>query len=148
MKELYQKVIIKYGGPVIVILMLLLWASLVFGADVRVSIGMDVVHKPGMEVISVKVGAIEGLVWKHNAGIGMTYDVGGHRGLQAGLGGIYTHKTDDDVGTHANFLLRGSYCAKRWGCFSMRHISHGAFLGIAKDKANSGLNFLTWEASL
>lgn len=78
-------------------------------------------------------------------GIGATYDVGPDHGWQAGIGGIYTGKTDEDVGTHANFLLRGSYCLRNWGYFSARHISHGSFIGIAKDKANSGLNFITWE---
>lgn len=148
MKELYQKLMLKYGGPAIVVLILLLWASFAFGQEVRVGAGADVVHKQGMGVGIVKVGPVEALLWEHNAGIGATYDVGNTNGWQAGLGGIYTKNVDEDVGTHANFLLRGSYCMKGWGCFSARHISHGAFLGIAKDRANSGLNFITWEARL
>lgn len=149
MKQLYQRLMLKYGGPTIVVLILLLWASLAFGQqEIRVGAGVDVVHKPGMGVGVVKVGPVDTLVWDKNFGIGATYDLGGPVGWQAGLGGIYTQRTDEDVGTRANFLLRGSYCLKRWGCFSARHISHGALLGIEKDKANSGLNFITWEASL
>lgn len=143
MRELYQKTIVKYGGPVIVVLILLLWASLAFG-EVRVGGGVDIVHQPGMEVVTVKLDAMEVLYWEKNFGIGAAYDVGNTVGWQAGLGGIYVAKTDDDVGTRANFLLRGSYCWVRT-CLSVRHISHGSSLGIARDRPNSGLNFIALE---
>lgn len=145
MKDIYQKLIMKYGGPLIVTLILLLWVSLAFGSEVRVGAGFDVIHKPGTEFVVIKYGPAEAIIWSGNYGLGATYDVGPAVGWQAGFGGVYVADTDDKVGTHNNFLLRGGRCTRDWGCFSIRHISHGKKLGIARDRPNAGLNFVMWE---
>lgn len=67
--------------------------------------------------------------------------------MNAGIGAIAARRTDDDVGTHPNALLRGSYCGEQL-CLSYAHISHGSSLGIARGKPNSGLNFVYLEYRL
>ncbi len=63
------------------------------------------------------------------------------------MGGIAVRHVDDDLGMHLNFLLGASYCREIF-CLSYAHISHGALLGIERDAANSGLNFLFLEHRL
>ena len=84
------------------------------------------------------------LAWEDNWGIGLTYPIGPRVGWSGAVGGIYVDRTDEDLGTRLNFLLRVSYCGEKV-CASFAHISHGDALGIEKDKANSGLNFLYLE---
>jgi hypothetical protein len=112
--------------------------------DGRIGAGADVVHQGGMPVVSLALYPASVLVWENNWGLGLTYPIGPRVGWSGAVGGIYVHRTDDDVGTNLNFLFRLSYCGQKV-CASFAHISHGEALGIATDKANSGLNFLYLE---
>jgi hypothetical protein len=112
--------------------------------DGRIGVGLDVVHQDGMPMVSVALYPASVLVWENNWGLGLTYPIGPRVGWSGAVGGIYVHRTDDDVGTNLNFLFRLSYCGQKV-CASFAHISHGEALGIATDKANSGLNFLYLE---
>lgn len=141
-----KKVLKNILGPVIVISILLLFASIAFGADKRLGVGADVVHKPGMGVAELRYDYATALAWRNNYGLGGTYDVSRGR-TEAGLGLIYVRNTDEDLGTNLNFLLRAGYCWPKY-CLSIIHISHGSALGIEPDKANSGLNFLIMERKL
>lgn len=138
-----MKRIVKYLGPIIVVSILALFASIAFGGD-RLGAGVDVVHKPGMVALELKKGPVTFLGWdNNNYGLGATYDVS--RGAtEAGLGLIYIRRKDEDLGTNLNFLLRAGYCTKKY-CYSIIHLSHGSMLGIEPEKANSGLNFLMME---
>ena len=113
-------------------------------ADRRIGTGVELVHQDGMAAMSLTLSPAELLVWSQNSGVGLTYRFGRERGWNAGLGGIVVRRTDEDLGTRLNFLLRASYCAKEL-CLSFAHISHGGGIGIYDDKANSGLNFLFLE---
>ena len=112
--------------------------------DGRIGAGLDVVHQAGMPMASVALYPASVLVWEDNWGVGLTYPIGPRVGWSGGVGGIYVHREDDDVGTHLNLLFRLSYCGQEV-CASFAHISHGGALGIETDKANSGLNFLYLE---
>jgi hypothetical protein len=112
--------------------------------DGRIGVGLDVVHQDGMPMVSVALYPASVLVWENNWGLGLTYPIGPRVGWSGAVGGIYVPRTDDDVGTNLNFLFRLSYCGQKV-CASFAHISHGEALGIATDKANSGLNFLYLE---
>jgi hypothetical protein len=84
------------------------------------------------------------VVWEDNWGVGLTFPIGPRVGWSGAVGGIYVHRTDDDVGTNLNFLFRVSYCGERL-CASFAHVSRGNALGVETGKANSGLNFLYLE---
>ena len=112
--------------------------------DGRIGAGLDVAHQAGMPMASVALYPASFLAWEDNWGVGLTYPIGPRVGWSGAVGGIYVHRTDDDVGTNLNLLLRVSYCGQKV-CASFAHISHGAALGIETDKANSGLNFLYLE---
>ena len=112
--------------------------------DGRIGAGADVVHQAGMPMASVALYPASVLVWEDNWGVGLTYPIGPRVGWSGAVGGIYVHRTDDDVGTNLNLLFRVSYCGEKL-CASFAHISHGGALGIETDKANSGLNFLYLE---
>jgi hypothetical protein len=112
--------------------------------DGRIGAGADVVHQDGMVMASVALYPASVLVWEENWGIGLTYPIGPRVGWSGAVGGIYVERTDEDLGTRLNLLFRVSYCGEKL-CASFAHLSHGAAIGIEKDKANSGLNFLYLE---
>lgn len=113
--------------------------------EVRLGAGMDVVHKSGMAMVSLAVRPLSVFVWDNrNYGLGLSYGFGQRVGWNAGVGGMLVRRTDDDVGTRLNLLLRGSYCGQSV-CLSYAHLSHGSALGIERRKANSGLNFVFLE---
>jgi hypothetical protein len=112
--------------------------------DGRIGAGVDVAHQAGMPMASVALYPASLMVWEDNWGVGLTYPIGPRVGWSGGVGGIYVHRTDDDLGTNLNLLFRVSYCGENV-CASFAHISHGAALGIETEKANSGLNFLYLE---
>lgn len=116
-------------------------------SEVRLGAGADIVHKHGMAMGSAAAGPFSFLVWDKNFGGALTYNFGPRVGWNAGLGAIIARRTDEDVGTHPNALLRVSYCGEQL-CLSYAHISHASGLGIAKGEANSGLNFLYLEYRL
>jgi hypothetical protein len=60
------------------------------------------------------------------------------------IGGMLVDKTDELVGTHFNFMVRGGYCFSQV-CVSALHISHGRIFGLDKEAANGGLNFVFLE---
>ncbi len=113
--------------------------------EIRAGAGIDVIHKRWMRVVSVEIRPASFLAWDNgNYGVGLTYDFGRRTGWNAGIGGIVTRRTDDDLGTRLNLLARGSYCGEHL-CLSLSHISHGSGFGIHRHSANSGLNFLILE---
>lgn len=116
-------------------------------SEVRLGAGADIVHKDGMAMASVAAGPFSFLFWSGNYGAALTYNFGARVGWNAGVGAIIARRTDEEVGTHPNALLRGSYCWEQL-CLSLAHISHGGDLGIEKGKANDGLNFLYLEYRL
>jgi hypothetical protein len=117
--------------------------------DFRVGLGGEFIHERWTGAMTVKYGAAQGFFWHNNHGLGLTWDFGElkRRGFNAGVGGVVIRETNGSVGTHLNFLFRGSYCRTRW-CLSVAHISHGSDLGIRQDKENDGLNFLFLEYRL
>ncbi|HEX7054362.1 MAG TPA: hypothetical protein VF211_10580 [Burkholderiales bacterium] len=114
--------------------------------ELLVGAGTDVVHRPGLLVARIASDPLSLLVWDEHLdfGVALSHRFGTLDGWSASLGGIVVRHTDGDLGTHANFLLGASYCRRRL-CLSYAHISHGAVLGIAPRKSNSGLNFLLLE---
>jgi len=112
----------------------------------RVGAGIDVVHEKGMPVANISLYPASLYVWRDNFGIALAYPIGNPRRLNAEFGGILVrHVNEDDVGTHANFFGRVSWCFSK-SCVSFAHISHGAGLfGIRDDVGNKGLNFLFLE---
>ena len=113
--------------------------------ELRIGAGMDVIHKAGMAMVSAALGPFSLYAWHHhNYGASLAYRFGARVGWNAAAGGILVRRTDDDLGTHLNLLLRGSYCGKAL-CLSYAHISHASGLGIERGKANSGLNFVFIE---
>ena len=111
----------------------------------RVGAGSDVIHEKGMPVASVSLFPASLYVWRSNYGIALAYPIGRPRGFNAELGGILVRNLDENVGTHANFFTRLSYCRDQ-ACLSFAHISHGGGLfGIRSEVGNKGFNFLFLE---
>ena len=111
----------------------------------RVGAGIDVIHEKGMPVANVSLYPASLYVWRDNFGVALAYPIGNPRRLNAEFGGIVVRHVMDDVGTHANFFTRVSWCGAR-ACLSFAHVSHGASLfGIREDVGNKGLNFLFLE---
>lgn len=103
------------------------------------------IHKAGMAMGSLALGPFSFYVWDHhNYGASLAYRFGARVGWNAAAGGILVRRTDDDLGTHLNVLLRGSYCGQKL-CLSYAHMSHASGLGIERHEANSGLNFVFLE---
>lgn len=96
----------------------------------------DLLHREGMVAASIRQGPVIAMTWEGNSAVGLVSE---HKrgGWNLFLGGTFVKDTDDQVGTHLNFLLGAAYSP-----FAYWHISHGRFLGIEKDKPNDGLNFL------
>jgi hypothetical protein len=105
-------------------------AACAHAGEIRIGAGVDVVHRAGMPVVS--------------ATLGLAYGFGGSTGWRAGIGVLLARRADEDLGTRLNILLRAGYCAKQL-CLSYAHLSHGSGLGIRRERANSGLNFLFLE---
>jgi hypothetical protein len=97
-----------------------------------------------MAVAALRYGPASAFLWHHNYALALTYDLQPREGWEAGLGGVLVGRTEENVGTHLNGIVRLGYCLKRY-CISGMHISHGSTFGIARDKPNSGLNFLLLE---
>ena len=116
-------------------------------SDARIGVGTDVIHKRYTLGGMAKYGPLSAFVWDANYGIGATLEMGRKVGWNAGLGMIVVRQTDDTIGTHLNFLIRGSYCLRK-ACLSAAHISHGSDLGIAAHRENDGLNFIYLEYRL
>jgi hypothetical protein len=113
--------------------------------ELRIGAGVDFAEKANMAMAAVKLGPLTALAWdNNNYGIGATWDFGSRVGWNAGIGGFVARRTDEDLGTQLNLLFRGSFCTEKV-CFSLAHLSHGAGLGVASSKANSGLNFFFVE---
>jgi hypothetical protein len=113
--------------------------------ELRIGAGIDVIHKSGMAMGTVALGPFSFYAWDHNNyGAALAYGFGPRVGWNAAVGGILVRRTDDDLGTHLNLLLRGSYCWQKL-CLSYAHMSHASGLGIERQKANSGLNFVFIE---
>ena len=111
----------------------------------RVGAGFDFIHEKGMPVANVSLYPASLYVWRGNYGIALAYPIGKARGFNAELGGILVRDVDENVGTHANFFTRLSYCREK-ACLSFAHISHGGGLfGIRSEAANKGFNFLFLE---
>ena len=119
------------------------WGSAA-AADLRVGVGADVVHRQGTAVASLRYGPATGFLWHDNYAVALTYELRPHEGWEAGFGGFLVRHTGPKVGTHLNAILRIGYCLKHY-CLSGMHVSHGSTFGIARDRANSGLNFLMLE---
>ena len=114
----------------------------------RVGAGVDVLHERGMAILSVAADPFVLFAWdRFDVGLGASHRFGGLEGWSASAGGIAVRRRDGDLGTHFNFLVGASYCGKA-ACLSFAHISHGAVLGIERDAANSGLNFIYLEYRL
>lgn len=141
-----MKTWLKIGGPLIVLLLLALFAYQAFSAEARVGVGADVVHNLGEIVGVAKVGHVHFMAWESNAAIGVTNDIGVGP-WQAGVGLAYAGHTNEELGTRTNFLLYGTRC---WGrlCLGLRHLSHGKFLGIEPHRDNDGINLVTFEKRL
>jgi hypothetical protein len=114
--------------------------------DLRLGGGVDVVHKQGMAMAALSIDNFSLLTWDNHLdfGLGLGFRLGSRLGWNGQIGGIAVRRTDDDLGTHLNFLLRASYCGERW-CLSYAHISHGALIGLERSATNSGLNFMFLE---
>jgi len=111
----------------------------------RVGAGIDVIHEKGMPVANISLYPASLYVWRDNFGVALAYPIGKPRGASAELGGIVVRELDENVGTHANFFGRLSWCWAR-ACLSFAHISHGGGLfGIRSEVANKGFNFLFLE---
>ena len=116
--------------------------------EVRLGAGADLIHKEGMKMVGVSVGPASLLAWENdNYGLGLAYRFGPRTGLSGAVGGIVVRRIDEDVGTRLNFTLQASYCGEVL-CLSFMHMSHGSSLGLRRDAANSGLNFLFLEYRL
>ena len=78
------------------------------------------------------------------APLGITIPLGPSKGFNFGIGGFLAYHTDGFLGTHANFLVRASYC---WTevCLSASHLSHGRIFGLEENAPNKGLNFVFLE---
>lgn len=113
-------------------------------ADLRVGAGVDVAHKQGTVVGALRYGPASAFLWHDNYALALTYELEPRKGWQAGLGVFVVGRTDEHVGTHLNGVIRLGYCFGRF-CISGLHVSHGSTVGIARDKPNSGLNFLMLE---
>ena len=113
--------------------------------DGRVGAGTDFIHDKGMPGAILTLAPVSLLVWSHNAGVALAYPFGRRVGFGGSAGGILVRNLNEDVGTHLNFYVSGSYCREKW-CLEVAHISHGAKLfGIREDAANHGINFLFLE---
>jgi hypothetical protein len=118
--------------------------------ELRLGGGWDVRHKPGMVMGSLAMDPFSLFVWDEhlNFGLGLSHRFGSRTtGWSASLGGIAVRRTDEDLGTHLNFLLEASHCGEAL-CLSYAHLSHGALLGIERGASNSGLNFVFLEYRL
>jgi hypothetical protein len=93
---------------------------------------------------SLRYGPASAYVWHDNHALALTYELEPKEGWEAGLGAVVVGRTDEHVGTHLNGIVRLGYCLARF-CITGLHVSHGATFGIARDKPNSGLNFLLLE---
>lgn len=114
--------------------------------DVRVGYGTEVLHRKDInQYFIVDVDPIRVMAWKNNYAIGAVDPWG--ENFKFGIGIVQVHETEKNLGTNLNFLLEGGYCWKRV-CAMIEHISHGALLGIEKDKPNAGLNFFTLKFNL
>jgi hypothetical protein len=117
----------------------------IFTKDMRVGAGFEMAHELGMPMVSASAGPLSFLAWdSDNLGVGLTIPIGPSKGLNFGIGGFLAYRTDGFLGTHANFLVRGSYC---WTevCLSAAHLSHGRIFGFEENAPNKGLNFLYLE---
>lgn len=112
--------------------------------DIRIGIGADVIHERYTLAGRIKYGPLVAIGWHDNFGVGATWDFGRRDGFNGGVGAVLVRETNGSVGTHLNFLLRGSYC-RRHACLSLVHISHGSDLGILPHRENDGLNFVFLE---
>ena len=111
----------------------------------RVGAGLDFIHEKGMPVANVSLYPASLYAWRGNFGVALAYPIGNPRRFNAELGGIAVYNLDENVGTHANFFTRLSYCREK-ACLSFAHISHGGGLfGIRSEVANKGFNFLFLE---
>jgi len=110
----------------------------------RIGAGADVIHEAGMPVGAVSLYPLSAYAWRHNWGVGATFELGKRVGWNFGAGGIVVRHVDEDIGTNLNFLGRVSYCGDEF-CLSFAHISHGGVFGIRKDANNYGMNFLYLE---
>lgn len=97
-----------------------------------------------MAVASLRYGPASAFLWHDNYALALTYELRPREGWEAGLGGILVDHTGESIGTHLNAIVRIGYCLKHF-CVSAMHISHGSTIGIAREKANSGLNLLMLE---
>lgn len=126
--------------------MLLLLVSFNSVAESRIAVGKDIVHRKDINsFVAVDYGYLNVFMWENNYAIGMSKEWGNT--FKFGVGGIQVHETEKSLGTNLNFLLTLGWCGETM-CVLIRHISHGSsYLGIADDKPNAGLNFLTLGAT-
>ena len=111
----------------------------------RIGAGIDVIHEKGMPVANISLYPASFYVWRSNYGVALAYPIGNPRRFNAEIGGILVRNVDENVGTHANFFTRLSYCREK-ACLSFAHISHGGGLfGIRSEVGNKGFNFLFLE---
>lgn len=114
------------------------------GAELRVGAGVDVGRKQGTVAGSLRYGPASAFVWHDNVAVALAYELEPKAGWEAGFGVVLVGRTDEHVGTHLNGIVRLSYCLARF-CISGLHVSHGSTFGIARERPNSGLNFLVLE---
>lgn len=142
----------------VLLVFLLGWVAQCAKAETRLSATADIVHAPGTSAIFVEHRPAQIPV----ATIGGYYQ--GSRGdsaliavellspkvlgCRAGIGPAYVPNTNEVNGTRWNFSL-SLYCYRlRSAELVVRHISHGADFGIARERANLGWNFVGLSFSL
>lgn len=147
----------SHGAVFVVVILIVFmagWMTKCAQADTRVAIATDVAHAPGttaaflehrpVDSLNVVAGVLDG---DRGAGGMVALELLAPKviGCRAGVGPAYLQRVNAINGTRLNFSL-SLYCFQwRGGGVVVRHISHGADLGIAPDRPNLGWNLVGVE---
>jgi len=119
-------------------------------SELFLAVAIDAPHSLGTSALFAqytfpqKVGVYAGHWFSpdgDNSALGTEYYVK-YKRLRMGLGSAYLFKLGPINGTHLNFSITSTYdIDENWRLF-YRHFSHGSYLGIEKNKENSGWNLI------
>ena len=121
----------------------------------RLSVGVDVFRAPGTVVATLRYGGTWGAklgYWAYttsdvgphtpNVLIGADYMLTFWKKLRGGFGLAWIDEENNVNGTRWNFDTTVAYDLSERVFIEYRHQSHGAVLGISKDKPNGGWNIV------
>lgn len=133
----------------LIIVPILFWLNLSFAADVSIGFGKEIRHEHQeiQQEYTIAYDAVRLMRWNDNYAVGIVPMLHIGNNSNIGLGVVQVHNLEPAMGTHPNWLIEGSICGKNI-CLVLEHISHGAYFGIEKYKANAGLNFLNIRYNL